>query len=179
MDKNIRSLTGGAEVGNAMAVFDQVIQGSMQDKIPSVMSSTLSLRPDIFSAVMAAGKPIMFEGEIPASVKQMMVLIVARQRQCAFCSDVHKAVLEAMGIDDALIESCVDDPEMKLVPPMHRQILEFAANAAENPGDVEDEQFERLRDSGLSEAEILEIAMVASFANFLVTWTDVPAKFMD
>lgn len=164
------------KIGNAQALFDQVMQGPMLDRIPSVMSSTLSMRPDIYTAVMAAGKPILFEGALPVSVKQMIVMIIANHRNCRFCADAHKAMLESMGIDDSLIDSCIDDPEMKLVPPMHRQILQFALLTAQDPGGVEDQQFELLRDSGLNEEEILEAAMVASFANFLVTWTDVPAS---
>ena len=158
------------------SLFDRIIKGPMQNKIPSVMTSTLSLRPDIFGAVMAAGKPILFEGELPGSVKQMIVMIIANRRQCRFCTEVHRAMLEAMGIDDSLIDSCVNDAEMRLVPPMYRQILQFALEAADNPNDVGDDAFDSLRDSGLSESEILEVSMVTAYANFLVTWTDVAVE---
>lgn len=167
---------GNGESENAQALFDRVMTGPMYDRIPSVMSATQTMRPDIYAAVMAAGKPILFEGELPVSVKQMIVMIVANHRNCRFCADAHKAVLESMGIDDALIESCTEDPDMNLVPPMHRQILQFALQAAQDPNDIDDHQFDLLRDSGLNEEEILETAMVASFANFLVTWADVPAS---
>jgi len=174
--KHSKPFGSDAEIEDARALFDRVMQGPMHDQIPSVMSTTLSMRPDIFSAIMAAGKPILFEGALPVSVKQMIVMIIASHRNCRFCIDVHKAMLEAMGIEDALIDSCIDDPEMKLVPPMYRQILQFALLVAEDPDNIADHQFELLRDSGLNEEEILEAAMVASFANFLVTWTDVPAN---
>ncbi len=162
---------------DALALFDKVVQGPLQNRVPSVMTSTLSLRPDIYSAVMAAGKPILFQGELPVSVKQMMVMIIAARRECRFCADVHRAMLQAMGIDESLIDNCLDDPQMRLVPPMYRQVLQFALDAAMDPNAIEDGQFDRLRDSGLNEAEILEIAMVTSYANFLVTWTDVPIDF--
>lgn len=171
--------TGDTETRDALALFDQLIDGPMQARLPAVMKSTLSMRPDIYSAVMAAGKPILFEGALPVSVKLMIVMIVGDHRECLFCSDAHKLMLEALGIDEALIENCFDDPELKLVPPMHRRIIQFALQAAQNPNGVDDGQFELLRDSGLNEEEILEAAMVASFANFLVTWTDVRAGFGD
>lgn len=174
--KHSKPFASNSEIKNAQALFDQVMQDSMRERIPSVMTATLSMRPDIYAAVMAAGKPILFEGALPVSVKQMIVMIIAHQRNCRFCADAHKAMLESMGIDNALIENCIEDPEMKLVPPMHRQIIQFALLAAQAPGDIDDHQFELLRDSGLNEEEILEVAMVASFANFLVTWTDVPAN---
>lgn len=174
--KNSKSFGSSAEVEDALALFDKVMQGPMHDRIPSVMSTTLAMRPDIFSAIMAAGKPILFEGALPVSVKQMIVMIIGNHRNCRFCTDAHKAMLEAMGIEDALIESCIEDPDMKLVPPTYRQILQFALRAAEDPDNISDQQFELLRDSGLNDEEILEAAMVASFANFLVTWTEVPAS---
>ena len=171
--------TSQGENEDALALFDQVLHSTMQNNVPSVVSNTFSLRPDIFSAVMAAGKPILFEGTLPVSVKQMIVMIIASQRNCVFCTDVHKAMLEAMGIGDALINSCIEDPEMELVPPMYRQVLQFALYAAQQPNDVGDDQFNALRDSGLNDEEILEVAMVASFANFFVTWTDISASLDD
>ena len=176
---DILPAAGNSETEDALILFDQLMNGPMQERIPPVMKTTLAMRPDIYAAMMAAGKPILFEGALPVSVKQMIVMIIGVHRKCHFCSDVHKLMLEAMGIDQALIESCVDDPEMKLVPPMYRQIIQFALQAAQNPNGVDDERFELLRDSGLNEEEILEAAMVASFANFLVTWTDVRASLGD
>lgn len=166
---------GNAGTSDALALFERVMQGSACGRIPPVMSATLSMRPDIYTAVMAAGKPILFEGALPVSVKQMMVMLIASHRDSRFCIDMHKAMLESMGIDKTLIENCIDDPEMKLVPPMHRQLLKFALHAAQDPNNVDDPRLQRLRDSGLNEEEILEAAMVASFANFLVTWSNVRA----
>lgn len=177
--KDSKPFSNSTEAENAQALFDQVMQGSMPEQISSVMAATLSMRPDIYAAVMAAGKPILFEGALPVSVKQMIVMIIAHQRNCRFSADAHKAMLESMGIDDALIENCLEDPKMKLVPPMHRRIIQFALRAAQKPNDIDDHQFELLQDSGLNQEEILEVAMVASFANFLVTWTDVPASMND
>lgn len=172
---NGKPVAGDTQTGDTLALFDRLMQRPMHDQIPSVMSATLSMRPDIYEAVMAAGKPILFEGALPVSVKQMMVMVIANRRNCRFCTDAHRTMLETMGIDDALIDNCIDDPEMKLVPPMHRQVLKFALNAAQDPNNVDDGEFQRLRDSGLNEEEILEAAMVASFANFLVTWSSVQA----
>ncbi|MDH3759387.1 MAG: hypothetical protein OEU50_00310 [Gammaproteobacteria bacterium] len=166
---------GNSGAEDALALFERVMQGSADRPIPPVISATLSMRPDIYSAVMAAGKPILFEGALPVSVKQMMVMLIASHRDSLFCVEMHKAMLESMGIDKALIDSCIDDPEMKLVPPMHRRLLYFALHAAQDPNNVDDPRLQRLRDSGLNEEEILEAAMVASFANFLVTWSNVRA----
>jgi alkylhydroperoxidase family enzyme len=166
---------GNSGAADASALFDRAMQGSAGSAIPAVMSATLSMRPDIYTAVMAAGKPILFEGALPVSVKQMMVMLIASRRDSRFCLDMYKAMLESMGIDKALIESCIDDPEMKLVPPMHRRLLKFALHAAQDPNNVDDPSLQRLRDSGLNEEEILEASMVAAFANFLVTWSDLRA----
>ena len=158
---------------DAFSIFDELIEGPMRAQVPPVMKSTFDERPDIYNAVMAAGRPILFEGALPVSVKQMIVMLIASHRNCRFSCKTHKLLLQALGIDDALIDNCIQDPGMNLVPPMYRQIIRFAMLTAENPNQVDDRQFDQLRDSGLNDEEILEAAMVASFANFLVTWTDV------
>ena len=75
---------------------------------------------------------------------------------------------------EAVIESCAGDPDLAQVPPLYRQILKFSLKAAQQPGRVTDEDFQVLRDGGLGDEEILEVAMVAAYTNFLTTWTEVP-----
>jgi len=169
-------ITAEIDARDSLAIFDRILQGPLGEKIPSVMSKTLSLRPDIFSAVMAAGKPILFEGVLSVDLKQMIVMFIASRRNCEFCTEVHRAMLESLGIENDLIQNCLEDPDLNRVSPAYRQILEFALHAATHPTETDDARFAALRDSGLNEAEILEIAMVVSFANFLVTWADVTAE---
>lgn len=179
MPTKTKPLEGSAGGGAELALFEQIMRGLTQARMPAVIESTMSLRPDIYTALMAACRPILFEGSLPVSVKQMIVLQIAHRRGCDFCSDAHRALLEAAGIEPALIENCLEDPEMKLLPPMYRQITGFALRAADDPNGVDDGLFEQLRDSGLNEAEILEVAMAASLANFLVTWGGVRAPLDD
>lgn len=165
-----------ANAANAIQLFDQLVREQVSEREPSVMSSTLSMRPDIFESVMTAGRSILFAGLLPISVKQMIVMAIAEQRNCEFCAALHRAMLESLGVDRGLIESCGGDAETKMLSPLYRQVLRFALAAADDPNRVSDDEFDKLRACGLGDEEILEVAMVASFANFLVTWTDVPAS---
>ena len=158
---------------DALAIFEGLVQGRMRDQLPRVVTLTMTLRPDIFGALMAAMKAVLFEGILPPTVKQMIVMAISVQNNCGFCASMHTAMLESLGVPEAVIASCAGDPDLAQIPPLYRQILRFALKAAQQPGHVTEEDFQVLRDGGLNEEEILEVAMLASYSNFLNTWTEV------
>ncbi len=163
-----------ADAADAFALFGALLQGRMQPQIPGVMALTMRLRPDIFAGLSAASEAIFFEGVLPASVKQMIIMTISIQNDCRFCANLHSAMLEQLGVPEAVIASCAGDPGLAQVPPLYRQILQFSLKASQTPTLVADEDFQILRDSGLTDDEILEVAMVAAYSNFLNIWTDIP-----
>ena len=56
---------------------------------------------------------------------------------------------------------------------LHRRIIAFATKAAAQPQAVTDEEVQRLRASGLTEGELIELALLVAFAKLMNTWADV------
>jgi uncharacterized peroxidase-related enzyme len=109
----------------------------------------------------------------------MILMSIAMQNDCQYCSVAHTKALEAMGVPTAVIESCASDPELTQVPPTQRVIIKFALKTARDPKSVTDDDFQTLRDYGLSDGEIMEVTMLAACGNFLDTWADVSGIQID
>ena len=113
----------------------------------------------------------MLQGMLPPTIKQMIAVTIAMRNNCRYCTRLHSNALEAMGVPQEVIHSCASDPDQIEVPPTQRAIIAFAIKTSQDPESVADEDFQELRDSGLSDGEIMEVAMVANCENFLNTWS--------
>jgi len=138
-----------------------------------------SARPDILEASWALVKGLLLQGELPPTLKQMIILRVSTDNDCRYCRIMHTSALEAMGVPAEVIDKVTTDVTAAQLPPGQRAIVEFAAKTAADPKSVSDEDFSRLGQYGLTRGEILEAAMTAAFANFINTWADVSGILID
>ena len=84
-----------------------------------------------------------------------------------------------MGVPKAVIDTCATDPNLSELPELHRAILQFALKTAREPNTITDADYQALRENDLSESEIMEVAMMAAFMNFINTWADVSGIAVD
>jgi uncharacterized peroxidase-related enzyme len=141
--------------------------------VPNNLVTSLSERPDLLAATWAIFKGVVIGGVVPSTVKQMILMAIAMQSDCRYCSVVHTNALEAMGVPTEVIQSCASDPELAQVPPTQRAMIRFGLKTARDPKSVTDEDFRNLRDHGLSDGEIMEVTMLAAAGGFLDTWAAV------
>lgn len=147
--------------------------------VPNNLISSLSERPDLLASTWALVKGVMVGGTVPSTVKEMILMAIAMQNDCQYCSVAHTKALEAMGVPTSVIESCASDPELAQIPPPQRAIIKFGLKTARDPKSVTDDDFQTLRDYGLSDGEIMEVTMLAACGNFLDTWADVSGIQID
>jgi uncharacterized peroxidase-related enzyme len=171
--KQIKHPNGNAELE---ALYREAIEagwvGSEQG-VPNNAVTSLSERPDLLASTWALVKGVLMGGVVPSTVKEMILMAIAMQNDCRYCSVAHTRALEALGVPTEVIQSCASDPELAQVPPPQRAIIKFGLKAAMDPKSVTDADFETLRDYGLSDGEIMEVTMLAACGNLLDTWADV------
>jgi uncharacterized peroxidase-related enzyme len=109
----------------------------------------------------------------------MISMTIALQNNCRYCVVAHSFALEALGVSKEVIESCASDPELSLVPPPQRAFIKFGLKAARDPKSMSDEDFQTLRDYGLSDGEIMEVIMVVACATFTDFWADISGLPVD
>lgn len=117
----------------------------------------------ILAGFVSLFKAVMGPGEIDVRMKWKIGYLVSETLKCEFCVSVTKAMLTKLGADEATIE-CVKD--LTCDSETERQILEVVRDVTED-GDVDrHEIFEKLRGK-LSPKELVEIASVIGFFNYI------------
>lgn len=98
-------------------------------------------------------------GTLPYQLKSEISMVVATALGCEGCKFFHESALEQEGLDDADIErlKTLDFQDSPGFSDEERMILGFAEKAATDPHDITDEEFQALRDLGLTDAELLEV----------------------
>ncbi len=148
---------------------------------PSPMNwfTSQSERPDIMAATFAFGRGILMAGQLPPTIKQMIVVRISTLNNCTYCRFTHRQALRALDVPDEVIDSITTGLDLSKVPPQQRAVLLFASKASQNAQDLTDKDFEELRDYGLSDGEIIEVVMTAALTDFINTWSQTSGIVID
>lgn len=160
-------------------LYREIVDSGFGDAFPLNWFTAQSSRPDILAATWSLVRTMALEGSLPATVKQMIMLSVSIGNKCQYCQVAHSRALEALDMPLELIDNMTTDFKLIKFPPHQRAILEFARKTAQEPHAIADEDFQTLRDFGLTNGEIMEVAMIAAFTNFINTWADASGIELD
>jgi uncharacterized peroxidase-related enzyme len=158
------------------ALYKEAMEGGFvgsEEGVPINFFTSQSERPDILSATLNLLSKIVVQGLLPSTVKQMVAMTIAMQNDCRYCTRLHTNALEAMGVPQGVIQSCASDPDLAELPPPQRGIVKFGLKTSRDPLSVTDDDFQTLREYGLNDGEIMEVAMMAAVENFFNTWARV------
>lgn len=99
------------------------------------------------------------DGSLPYTLKSEISMVVATALGCEGCRFFHESALKEEGLEEADIKRLKDlDLEgTTSFSDEERVILRFAEKTATDPHNVTDEDFQALRDLGMSDADILEV----------------------
>lgn len=166
--KHVKDVSDKPEL--ATLYKDIVASGFGKENVPGNWFASQGERPDLLSANWAFSQQIIMQGQLPATVKQMIIVMVSTHNNCPYCRITHAQGLAAMGVPEEVVDCLTTDLNLAKVPPLQRGILVFALKVAQAPATVTDEDFDVLRDQGLGNGEIMEIVMLAAYTNFINTW---------
>ena len=117
-------------------------------------------RPDVMAGWNARLGAI--RGHLDVRRYELVTLAAARALKSLYCMLAHGSVLMKIELSaDDLRAIVTGAPEARLTP-QEREIMAFAAKIATDASSVTQSDVARLRDMGLSEAEIFDIAAVAA-----------------
>jgi AhpD family alkylhydroperoxidase len=114
-----------------------------------------------------------FYGKItlPEALTSMIFFTIAETRNCKYCSANHELTCRSLGIDEETLAALVKD--LGNVSPVRiRVIIEFALKAADHAQELVAEDYERVREQGVSDEELVEIIHVVAVANYFDTLSD-------
>ena len=119
--------------------------------------------PTVAPGTWEVVRNVLVSGEIPRWKKEMLFVAISKARNCQYCFAAHVACCVMLGVNPALLESLVRD--VTLIPDASlRALIEFGVKCASAPHSVDDEDYKRLADHGMTRSQIVELIAVSAFA---------------
>ncbi|MFQ5736563.1 MAG: carboxymuconolactone decarboxylase family protein [Thermodesulfobacteriota bacterium] len=127
--------------------------------------------PPVLEANWHKVKAVMMQGGLSRKLKETIAVAVSRDNGCTYCVSAHTAALKSIGVDDRELKAIEEDIDRTDFSVKEKALLDFARKANKAPLRITDAEFEALRASGATRAEIVEalgvMEVFTSFNKFL------------
>jgi uncharacterized peroxidase-related enzyme len=139
---------------------------AVQDKVgfvPNVFL-TLARRPDEFRAFFAYHDALMEKDSgLSKGEREMIVVVTSALNQCLYCVVAHGAVVRIREKAPLLADQLAVNYRHAPISPRQRAMLDFAVKVAEGAQDLEEVDYEGLREHGFGDEDIWDIGAVSAF----------------
>lgn len=136
-----------------------------QGFVPNVFS-TYSLKPQRLRNFMAMYNEIMLSPSgLSKLEREMVAVVVSSVNRCYYCLVAHGAAVRQLSGDPELGEMMALNYRVAKLDARQRAMLDFAWKMTSTPYLIEDEDRQTLRDNGLSESDIFDLAETVAFFN--------------
>jgi len=112
--------------------------------------------PPLLEANWNKVKTLMMQGKLQRKVKETIAVLVSKDNSCNYCVDAHSAALKSIGVSAEEIKVIKLDLEGSDFTAKERALITFARKTNKAPLSISDAEFQSVRDSGASDAEIIE-----------------------
>ena len=120
--------------------------------VPNMMR-TMAQSPSVLEAYLGFGAALR-RGRLSSALQEQIALAVAEVNACDYCLSAHSALGAGAGLSSDQILASREGRDSN---PKSAAALTFARAILERRGAVTDQELERVRGAGLSDAEIVEI----------------------
>lgn len=157
--------TGTAEVIEIFAEIESAF-----GKVPNLFLTYANHLP-LLKANWDKVKAVMGNGTLSQKAKQAIAVLVSRDNGCAYCVAAHTGALRAIGVNDNELKAIEEDLNQANFSAKERALIAFARKANTAPARISDEEFDVLKKTGATDAEIIEalgvMELFTSFNKFL------------
>lgn len=112
--------------------------------------------PPLLEANWNKVKAMMMQGNLSRKAKESIAVLVSKDNSCAYCVSAHTAALKSIGISDDEIRAIEQDLAGADFSTKEKALIDFARKANLEPLRISDTDFQFLRHTGASDAEIIE-----------------------
>ena len=136
----------------------------------------MAYRPSHFRAFFSYHDALVEDTALDRLEIEMIVVTVSGVNDCLYCVVAHGALVRYFSGDPTLDTKLATNHRSADLSERHRAMLDFAVKLTEDPGAMEGEDLERMKEAGFSEEGIWDVASVVAFYNLsnrLATATDM------
>jgi uncharacterized peroxidase-related enzyme len=157
----------GEAQGEVAAYFES--QRTMWGFLPNY-ATAFSHRPDVAQAW--AGLNLAVRGGMDRRRYELATIAAARARRSTYCTVAHSMFLRDVCGDEEAVRSIATHPDGSELDEQDRAIYEFATMVAAEAARVTEADVQRLRDVGLSDADVADVVFAVSARCFFATVLD-------
>ena len=131
--------------------------------VPNVFVA-LAHRPEQFRAFFAYHDDLMeHPSELTKAEREMIVVATSAANDCHYCVIAHGAILRIRAKDPRVADQVAINHRKADITERQKAMLDFAVKLAVRPGEVGEDDRERLRDHGFSDEAIWDVGSVTAF----------------
>ncbi len=161
----IRVIDEAEAQGKLKECYDEIKKA--RGKVANIMK-VHSLHPEAMLAHLNLYKTIMFgPSGLSRRQRELLATVVSALNRCAYCVRHHAEALRAYIKDESFVEQVQRDYTQVSLDAKDRAMLDYAQKLTRSPAQVTREDTEQLRHAGFRDEEILSIALIVSYFNFV------------
>jgi uncharacterized peroxidase-related enzyme len=147
--------------------------------IPNVFLA-LARRPDEFRAFFAYHEALMEkESGLTKGEREMIVVATSGRNQCIYCVVAHGAILRIREKNPLIADQIATNYRKADITDRQKAMLDFAIKVSAHAYEVDDMDFDKLRQHGFSDEDIWDIGAVSAFyalSNRMANLADIRAN---
>lgn len=116
------------------------------------------------------------KGRLSPKLREQIALAVSEVNDCQYCLAAHSAIGRSVGLSE---EALGDSRRGESPDPKEATVLAFTRNVVTNRGRVSDEEVAKLRKTGFSEGDMVEIIANISLTLFTNYFNHIAATEID
>jgi alkylhydroperoxidase family enzyme len=160
----------GDAVGQVAEIFAE-IKRELQLPIVPNMDKALAVSPAALAIHWGFTRSFFEHTTIPESLTAMILYTIAETGNCEYCSASNELTCRTLGIDEETLSALVEDLG-NVSPQRIAAIVEFAVKASHDPQGLVARDYEKVREQGITDEELVEITHIAAIGTYLDTLAD-------
>lgn len=137
----------------SQAVYDEI--EAAFGMVPNLFK-TYAHFPPLLEANWAKTKALMMGGRLPRPLKEMIAVVVSQANACRYCVAAHTMMLHHLGFPPERTQRLAEDIASAGLSETEQAVLALVRKSTTEPLSVTDGDLARLRERGLTDAEIVE-----------------------
>lgn len=133
--------------------------------VPNVLKAYAFDETKLQAFIDMADDLMLGDSNISRLEREMIAVAVSAVNHCHYCLAAHGAAVRFRSENPVMGEMIVQNYRVADLEPRQKAMLDFAVKLTERPDTIEDTDRQTLRDAGLNDRDIWDVAAVAAFFN--------------